>query len=140
MIVLDTDVISALMRPDLNSLVVDWMGRQEADALRMTTISLHEIARGIEIAPTGKRKALVQLGFDTLLQGSLGKGILKLDVAAARHSALARVAAERATGYCEVPDERIAGIALAHGAQVATRNIDHFRHFGVPLINPWLTT
>ena len=137
MIVLDTDVVSALMRPDLNSVVVDWMNRQKFDALRITTISLHEILRGIELAPTGKRKAIVQLGFDTLLQGNLGMHILQLDEAAAKRSALARVAAERATGYCEVPDALIAGIALAHGADVATRNISHYQHFGVPLIDPW---
>jgi toxin FitB len=135
-IVLDTDVISALMRPSQNSAVVAWLDRQETNAIRITTVSLHEITRGIELAPTGKKKAIVQSGLDALLQGGFGKHILPLDAAAAKLSAQARVNSERASGYCEVPDALIAGIALAHGASVATRNISHFKHFGVPLVNP----
>ena len=103
----------------------------------MTVITLHEIERGIELAPTGQKKALVRAGLDAILQGGLGMHVLQLDAAAATHSALARVAAERATGYCEVPDALIAGIAHTHSADVATRNIAHFQHFGVPLVNPW---
>ena len=137
MIVLDTNVVSALMRPELNTPVAAWLNRQDFASIRITVVSLHEIAYGVEMAPQGKRKEILRRGFEELRHDEIGEDILLLDPAAAAVAAVVRAAAERATGYCDVPDSLIAGIALAHGATVATRNLAHFKHFGVPLVDPW---
>lgn len=137
MIVLDTDVLSAMMRPDLNPSVVNWLDQQDIDILRMTIVSLHELVYGVALLPQGRRRNAFAEQISTLEQESLGVRMLLLTPAAAHRSAMARSAAMRAIGYCDVPDAMIAGIALVNGASVATRNVSHFQHFGVPLINPW---
>ena len=137
MIVLDTNVISALLRPELNTPIVDWLNLRDVATIRITVISLHEIAYGIELAPEGKRKALLQKSWEAFRQSDIGKDILVLHPIAGTRAALARALAERTTGHCDVPDALIAGIALSNGASIATRNIKHFQHFGVSLINPW---
>ena len=139
MIALDTDVLSALMRPELNAAVVRWLDHQDRDSIRMTVVSLHELAYGLAKMPQGKRKRALTAGFMNLQQSALGLRILLLDPESARRAAVARAAAERATGHCDVPDALIAGIALANGSSVATRNIADFMHFGVPVIDPWAT-
>jgi toxin FitB len=137
MIVLDTNVLSAMMRPDLNSAIISWLDQQDRDALRMTVISLHEIAYGLSMMPDGKRKDALSRTFDELQQGDIGIRMLLLPPVAATRAAIARAAAQKAAGDCDVPDALIAGIALAHGASVATRNVKDFQYFGVPLIDPW---
>lgn len=137
MIVLDTDVISALMRPQLNASVYRWLGRQQVETLRITVVSVHEIVRGIALIADGKRKRALEKAFDAIVQSPLGVSVLGVDVAAARSSAICRVSAERAVGHCDVPDALIAGIALSNAAALATRNMPHFKHFGVPVVDPW---
>ena len=72
-----------------------------------------------------------------LQQSEIGARVLQLTPDAANLAAEAFVAAKRATGHCDVADSMIAGIALALGATIATRNTKHFVHFGAPLVNPW---
>lgn len=138
MIVLDTDVLSALMRWEANPSVIDWINRQDPAHLWLTVISIHEVAFGIERMPAGKRKSGLEGRFGVVLS-RLGHRVLHLDSEAAKRAARCRALAERTLGYCDVPDCLIAGIASAQGASVATRNVSHFEHFGVPLVNPWTT-
>lgn len=139
MIVLDTNVVSALMYPDLNAKVVDWLDLQNPEAICTTVITLQEIAFGIQMMPRGKRRRALQASLDKLDERQFGRRMLVLDTSAARLASGAQARAQRATGHCDVPDALIAGIALSHQASVATRNVRHFRHFGVPLIDPWTT-
>lgn len=136
MIVLDTNVLSALMQQNANPSVGAWVDRQNVSLLWMTVISVHEITFGIERMPAGKRKAALEGRFGLVLD-RLGGRLLALDNVAAQRAAVCRAMAERTLGHCDVPDCLIAGIASAHGASVATRNFSHFEHFGVRLINPW---
>lgn len=140
MIVLDTDVLSAMMRPNLNPVIVTWLDQQDVGELRITIVSLHELAYGVALLPRGRRRDAFAANLAALEVDSLGTSMLLLTPAAAHRAAVARAAAEAATGHCDVPDALIAGIALANGGSVATRNISHFQHFGVPLINPWAAT
>ena len=137
MIVLDTNVVSAMMRPDENVPAIQWLDQQDATQLRMTIISLHELAYGIALLPAGRKRKALQTRLSEIETGPLGATVLQLSTDAAHRSARARHAAHRATGHCDMPDAMVAGIALAHSASIATRNVTHFRHFGVPLINPW---
>ena len=137
MIVLDTNVLSAMMRPELNPAVVTWLNAQNRFELRMTSVALHELAFGLELLPLGKKRQDLKARLDTLCRGPLGATVLVLDTDCGQRAAIARAAAEKATGHCDLPDALIAGIALENGASIATRNIMDFRHFGVPLVDPW---
>ena len=137
MIVLDTNVLSAIMKPELNALTIEWLDRQDPELLRMTVVSLEELAYGLCMMPDGRRRAAIRAGLAVLEAGPLGTRMLMLTADAAHQSAIARAAAVKATGHCDVPDALIAGIALANGASVATRNVDHFKLFGVPIVDPW---
>ena len=137
MIILDTSVLSAIMQPDQNVEAINWLARNDPVNLRMTVISLHEIQYGIERLPTGKKRRDLAASLAALIGSGLGGGMLTVDAPSAQGAATARAAAMTATGHCDVPDALIAGIALANGASVATRNIKDFQYFGVPLINPW---
>ncbi len=139
MIVLDTDVISALLRPGLNPIVVAWLDGQDPTQVRITAVSLHEIMFGIHRLPDGRRRQSLAANLAALLTSDIGSSVLLLNHDASRRSAIAQVNAERATGHYDVADCLIAGIAAANSASVATRNQRHFQHLGVPLINPWST-
>ena len=138
MIILDTNVLSALMQPDRNTAAIVWIAGNAPENLWTTVISLHEIQFGIEKLATGKKRRGLAAGLAVILDSGLDQRLLLLDADSAGRAAAARSAAVKATGHCDVPDALIAGIALTHGASVATRNISDFKHFGVPLIDPWL--
>ena len=125
------------MRPGQNPAVIAWITGMSPEHLRMTVVSLHEMQYGIEQLPAGKKRRDLAAGLGVLIGSGWGASMLVLDATSAERAAIARAAALRATGYCDVPDALIAGIAIARAASVATRNIKDFRHFGVPLIDPW---
>jgi predicted nucleic acid-binding protein len=137
MIVLETNVLSAIMKPEFNAPAIEWLDRQDQELLRMTVVSLEELAYGLCIMPNGRRRAALTAGLTALQVGPLGTRMLMLTTEAAHQSAIARAAAVKAIGHCDVRDALIAGIALANGASVATRNVDHFKLFGVPIVDPW---
>ena len=140
MIILDTNVISAMMRPGLNPIIVAWLDTQRIDDLRLTSVSLHEITFGIERSPLGRKRASLETSLAEILRRELGATILDFDADAAWHSGICQLKADRAVGHYDIPDCLVAGTAVAHGASVATRNIRDFRHFGIPLKDPWLVT
>ena len=137
MIVLETDVLAAMMRLQLNPPIIDWLDQKVREDLHMTTVSMYELANGVAVLPRGKRKKSLAESYAALQQSEIGARVLQLTPDAANLAAEAFVAAKRATGHCDVADSMIAGIALALGATIATRNTKHFVHFGAPLVNPW---
>ena len=137
MIILDTSVLSAAMRPDKNPIAIVWLNRQNPAHLRTTVISLNELAYGVERLPDGPDRAALALRFDQLMRHPTTSRILPLLRDGALAAAKCRATAMRVIGQCDIPDALIGGIALSNGASVATRNVKHFQHFGVPLINPW---
>jgi hypothetical protein len=138
-ILLDTDVISALMRRDPNpdAVVVGWLDRQPAESIWTTSITVFEVKTGLHLLPPGRRRSDLERAFDALLTDDLDGRIQSFDTAAA--TAAGEIAAERQqTGrMLEIRDAQIAGIALARRAQLATRNTRHFTDLGVVLIDPW---
>ena len=137
MIILDTNVLSALMQQESDPAVVDWMDAQPAEAIWITSITLFEARYGLALLPDGQRKAQLQQRFDQLVQTDLANRVVVFDVRAAHRTA--QLAAERkARGrIVDMRDTFIAGIALAHGATLATRNTRHFEDLATPVINPW---
>ena len=137
MIVVDTNVISELMKSDRYRAVEDWLDRQAPSTLYTSSTSLAEVAFGIEKLPDGRRKSQLWSIMEDIFNGEFAGRILPFDEQAAR--AYGRlVAASRAKGHSILmADGQIAAIAAVHGFTVATRDTAPFEAAGIPVINPW---
>ncbi|HWA89164.1 MAG TPA: type II toxin-antitoxin system VapC family toxin [Rhizomicrobium sp.] len=137
MIVLDTDVLSAVMRAEKEPRVIAWLDHQPRELLYTTAVTLHEILNGLEEMPLGAKKAKMHNSLEILLAGPLNKRIVPVDEASARLSS--RLYGERRRGGRTVglADTLIAGIAISRGATLATGNVRDFFDLQVPVINPW---
>ena len=137
MVVLDTNVLSALMQklPDIQ--VVAWLDNQNAESIWISSITLFEARYGLALLSAGKRKSLLQERFDQLVQDDLENRVLQFDADAATQAS--QLAAERkARGRpVDIRDTFIGGIALAKRATLATRNTRHFDDLSVRVVNPW---
>ena len=138
MMILDTNVLSALMQREPDSAVVEWLDRQSADTVWITSVTLFEARYGLKLLADGQRKALLEQRFDELVQLDLANRIAVFDVRAAEQAA--HLAADRkARGRpVDMRDTFIAGIAIARGATLATRNAKHFEDLPTPVVNPWV--
>lgn len=137
MIVLDTNVISELMRPAPSDRVIEWLDRQPPEAIWLSSISVLEIRFGLELLVDGARRLRLEQAFDAVLVQDLAERVLTFDAPAADHTARLAATVRRAGRSMELRDAMIAGIALRHGARLATRNLRHFEHVGMELENPW---
>ena len=137
MIILDTNVLSALMRTEPDRPVVVWLDRQPAESVWITSITVFEARLGLALLPRGRRRQTLETAFAHLLEEDLEKRVLDFDAAAA--GAAATIAAERqkAGRPADLRDTQIAGIALARHATLATRNVRHFADLTVPIVDPW---
>ena len=137
MIILDTNVLSALMRTTPEPAVVAWLDRQPAESVWITSITLFEARLGLALLPKGRRRQALENAFDVLLEQDLENRVLDFDRAAA--AAAAALAAERlkAGRPVDMRDTQIAGIALARRATIATRNVKHFQNLKAGVVNPW---
>jgi toxin FitB len=137
MIVLDTNVVSELMRPKPEPLVVSWVDAQAPGDLWLTTIVAAEIMVGIARLDDGARKRkLAQMAHDMLDQDFAGQ-ILPFDLEAASVYAGLVAQRERVGEPIAMADAQIAAICFAHEAVFATRNLKHFQGLGLTLVNPW---
>ena len=138
MIILDTNVLSALMQQQPDPWVVAWLDTQSAESIWLNSITLFEARYGLALLPTGRRKDLLQARFEELVQVDLENRVLLFDTQAATEAA--QLAADRRNRGrpVDMRDTFIAGIAIARKATLATRNIRHFEDLSVPVINPWL--
>jgi predicted nucleic acid-binding protein len=136
-ILLDTNVISALMRREPERVVVDWLDGQPSESIWTTAITVFEVKTGLNLLAPGRRRRDLERAFDALLADELEGRIQSFDTAAA--SAAGQIAAQRQTAGrpIEVRDVQIAGIATARRAQLATRNTRHFADLAIGLLDPW---
>ena len=137
MIVLDTNVLSALMQQTPDPQVVAWLDDQPAESIWLSSITLFEARYGLALLASGQRKNILKERFEELLQKDLQNRVLLFDANAATQAA--ELAAQRkARGRpVDMRDTFIAGIALARRATLATRNMRHFDDLSVPVVNPW---
>lgn len=138
MILLDSNVISELMKSQPHAQVIAWMDRQPRISIWTTSVTLLEIRFGLQILPEGKRREQQMEAFEILIGHKLERRIAVFDSAAARHTADLMAARQKAGRPGDLRDSMIAGIALASNASLATRNTKHFEDLSVPVINPWL--
>jgi len=137
MIVLDTNVISELMRPAPDAAVLAWVASQPRMTLYTTKINQAEILYGIAMLPEGKRRTALAAASEAMFDEDLADRILSFGGAAAAHYANLVIARRRAGNPIEAFDALIAATALAAGADIATRDIGGFEGCGLNLINPW---
>jgi hypothetical protein len=136
-IILDTNVVSEPMKPHGNLVVREWLDRQVAETLYLTTTSLSELLVGIQLLPRGKRRDNLATTLSGLLDQLFGPRILPFDQRAAVAYA-AIVARARTKGNAiSVGDGQIAAIAEVHGFAIATRDGGPFRVVGARVLNPW---
>ena len=137
MIVLDTNVISDLMAPKQNLVVLNWLSMQPAESIFTTATTQAEILYGIRILPLGRRRSDLEAAALAMFLEDMAGRVLPFDGKAADiYSGI--VAHRRAIGRPMTQfDAQIAAIALSRDASVATRNVADFTDIGLDVINPW---
>lgn len=136
MTILDTNVISELMRPTPEPLVLQWFNRLSAEDAHLTSITVAEILLGIELLPLGKRRDVMRAGAERTL-GVFAGQVLSFDEKAAHAFSLVSSTRRRHGRTMSDFDTQIAAIARVHGAAVATRDTAGFEGCGVKVVNPW---
>lgn len=137
MILLDTNVLSELMRPAPDPSVAAWVASHPATALATSTVTQSEILHGIARLPAGRRREALQRTAAAMFEEEFGDRVLPFDAAAAPHYAILRSTRERAGRPMSAFDAQIAAIARANRATLATRDLAGFADCGVPLVDPW---
>ena len=138
MIILDTNVLGALMRPTPDTAVVRWLDRQPAESIWITSITLFEARFGLALLPSGRRQRL-ESEFDRLLHEDLENRVLDFDGAAATEAATLAAVRQKSGRPVDMRDTQIAGIALARHATLATRNVRHFADLELLIVDPWVS-
>ena len=137
MIILDTNVLSALMRPGADRNVVAWLDKQPRTSVWTTSVTILEIRFGLQILAAGKGRIFLVETFEKLVLDQIGGRIAPFDAAAAQHAGDLMASRHRKGRPTELRDTMIAGIVLACHATLATRNTRHFDDLSVPVIDPW---
>jgi predicted nucleic acid-binding protein len=136
-IVLDTNILSALMRRVPERPVVEWLDRQAAESIWITSITLFEARFGLALLPKGRRRQALEAAFEQFLAEDLEGRVLDFDRPSAEAAAVLAAECQRAGQTVDIRDTQIAGIVLARRAKFATRNVRHFSDLSVEVINPW---
>jgi predicted nucleic acid-binding protein len=137
MIILDTNVLSELMRPSPSERVVQWIGQHPAGDLATTAMTEAEILFGIALLPAGRRRSDLAQAAGAMFAEDFEGRVLSFDQEAAAVYAVL-CANRRAAGRpISTFDAQIAAICVARGLAMATRNVPDFEGCGLNLINPW---
>jgi predicted nucleic acid-binding protein len=137
MIVLDTNVLSALIKDEPDPAIQHWLDDQAELSIWTTTISIFEIRYGLAIMPAGRRQSLMLGAFERALEDKLERRVLSFDIVAAEQAASLMARRKIAGRPVDLRDTMIAGIALAQRAMLATRNVRHFADLDLAVVNPW---
>ena len=137
MIILDSNVVSEIMRTRPDERVMRWLDRQPRASIWTTSVTIFEIRFGLETMPEGKRGAALLAGFESWLGEVVQERIASYDESAARRAAELAADRKRKGRPGELRDTMIAGIVLASHATLATRNGNHFEDIAGSVVNPW---
>ena len=137
MIILDTNVLSALMRTAPDVAVMNWLDRQPADSVWVTSVTVFETRFGLALLPRSRRRVGLERAFNRVLNEDLANRVLDCDSAAAAVAAQLAADRQRAGRVADFRDTLIAGIAQARRATIATRNVRRFEGLDVPVVDPW---
>lgn len=137
MYLLDTNVISELMKPAPDDNVRLWLMSTNSSQVFISVISLAEIVFGLERLPLGRRRSMLEMKLDDFRQRSFRTRILDFTSDSAIRCGEVRALAQGKGRPPSLADSQIAAIAAIHILTVATRDVNDFAAFGVPLVNPF---
>ena len=137
MILLDTNVLSAMMRAADEPMVERWLDAQPTDSVWTTTVTVFEIRFGLSLLARGRRRDQLEAAFAGAIDEVLDGRVLAFDRPAAETAAAIAAERQRIGRPIEIRDVQIAGIAIARKATLATRNTRHFDGIGMQLVDPW---
>jgi toxin FitB len=137
LILIDTNVVSEMMRREPDQRVVEWLDAQMVETLYLSSVSIAELLLGIALLPEGRRKTALASALSIQVTALFGTRLLPFDVSAAEAFATI-VSRARASGLAiGVADGQIAATAAVHGLIVATRDAAPFLAAGLAVIDPW---
>jgi toxin FitB len=137
LIVLDTNILSALMRTEPEASVLAFLDRQDPSSVWITAVTVFEVRFGLYRLAAGRRRRALEAAFEQLVADDLDHRVLGFDASAAAHAAQLAAAREAAGRPVDLRDTWIAGIVAARGATLITRNLRHFRDLDVRVVDPW---
>jgi toxin FitB len=136
-IILDTNVISALMTDQPAPVIAHWLDRNAPESVWTTSITVFELRFGIERLPPSRKRRELEDQFGRVIHEDLHGRVLALDEKAAHEAGTLSARRQSRGRPIETRDSMIAGIALSRRAELATRNVRHFQDLGLPVIDPW---
>ena len=137
MILLDTNVVSELMRREPHPPVIRWVDSQPGTSIWITSITVLEIQFGLLTVPESRRREAMKAAFAQILEKSIESRVAAFDKDAGFHAARL-IAARKTSGQPgDLRDTMIAGIVISTGAILATRNTSHFDDLPLSVVNPW---
>ncbi len=137
MIILDTNVLSELMKSQPDKLVLGWIGTHKATNLFITTLTQAEILYGLELLSEGKRRTALKEAAKAMFDVDFAQRILPFDSDAAQQFAIIAAKRKKIGRPISQIDAQIAAITSSHNAILATRNVSDFEECGINIINPW---
>ncbi len=137
MILLDTNVVSELMKRHVHPAVAAFIEARPLAEFFVPGIVVAEVLYGIARLPAGRRRERIGTDFAAFMQAGFAARVLPFDAACAAGYAKARTSREQAGRPVQIQDALIGAMALAHGSVLATRNIDDFDGYGLSLVDPW---
>jgi hypothetical protein len=138
-ILLDTNVVSELMRREPASSVIRWLDAQPATSVWITSITVLEVEFGLLTIPESRRREAMAAAFTQILDRVIESRVAPFDKDAGAHAAKLMAARRRRGRPGELRDTMIAGIMMSTGATLATSNVSHFDDLPTRVINPWQT-
>jgi toxin FitB len=136
-VLLDTNVLSELLRAQPHSGVLAWMAAQPANSLFVSAVTQAEMLLGAHLLPTGKRRQQLEHALQAMFREDFAGRVLPFDSAAAADYAAVVAARRREGAPISQFDAQIAAIAVSHRLSVATRNVPDFEGCGLAVVNPW---
>lgn len=138
MILLDTNVVSEVMRPSPDARVLEWLDAQPAGEVWITAVTVGEIQLGVALLPEGGRKQRLAEAFAAMVMTDFADACLPYDALAAAEYAEIVAARTRMGRPISVEDAQIAAITRSAGMKLATRNVSDFKGIDrLSIINPW---
>lgn len=137
MILLDTNVLSALMKAEPAPAVVAWLDAQPPESVWTTSITVFEVRLGLDLLAEGRRQRHLERAFAAALDEDFKNRVAIFDRRAAEAAGAIAARRRKAGRPVEIRDVQIAGIATARKAPLATGNLRHFEGLGIRLVDPW---
>jgi len=139
MILLDTNVLSALMQSTPDATVLRWLDLEPRDSVWITSVTVMEVRYGLHTMPAGRKRDRITRAFEILMDEKIQGRVASFDTAAAEQTAELMAARKKRGHPQDYRDTMIAGIVLSSKATLATRNTAHFEDLSVRMVNPWKT-